>query len=166
VAWKKVDALIRVVVQLRSSIPDIELDIVGNGPELAALQALVQDLACSDYVHFKGAIYEGEELSKCFLSSGIYVLAGMGGLSINEAMAHSLPIICSVADGTEKHLVYQGLNGMYFKDGDQNSLALAIQAMCQSDTDSMGKASLKIIQEQINLQQVANRFVSAFYPKN
>ena len=166
VAWKKVDALIRVVVQLRSSIPDIELDIVGNGPELAALQALGQDLACSDYVHFKGAIYEGEELSKCFLSSGIYILAGMGGLSINEAMAHSLPIICSVADGTEKHLVYQGLNGMYFRDGDQNSLAQAIQNMCQSDTDSMGKASLKIIQEQINLQKVANRFVSAFYPKN
>jgi NADH:ubiquinone oxidoreductase subunit 2 (subunit N) len=61
---------------------------------------------------------------------------------------------------------FRGIIAMYFKDGDQNSLAQAIQAMCQSDTDSMGKASLKIIQEQINLQQVANRFVSAFYPKN
>jgi glycosyltransferase involved in cell wall biosynthesis len=166
VAWKKVDELIRVVVSLRNTIPDIELDIVGDGPEYNNLQALVNDLACSDYVHFKGAIYEGEALSKCFLASGIYVLAGMGGLSINEAMAHSLPIICSVADGTEKHLVYEGLNGVYFKDGNQASLSQAIQSMCQGDTDSMGKASLKIIQDKINLQQVAKHFVSAFYLKN
>ena len=166
VAWKKVDDLIRVVVSLKGKITDIELDIVGDGPELENLKTLVNSLDASSYIQFKGAVYEGETLSKLFLGSGVYVLAGMGGLSINEAMTHSLPVICSVADGTEKHLVYEGVNGYYFTDGDANSLKGAIEKMCSSDMTAMGNASLKIIQERINLGQVAQHFVSAFQAKN
>ena len=141
------------------------MDIVGDGPELENLKTLVNSLDAPSYIQFKGAVYEGETLSKLFLGSGVYVLAGMGGLSINEAMTHSLPVICSVADGTEKHLVYEGVNGYYFTDGDANSLKGAIEKMCSSDMTAMGNASLKIIQDRINLQQVAKHFVTAFQAK-
>ena len=58
-----------------------------------------------------------KRLAKCFMKAQVYVLAGMGGLSINEAMCYSLPIVCSVCDGTEKHLVYENKNGHFFRDG-------------------------------------------------
>jgi glycosyltransferase involved in cell wall biosynthesis len=90
------------------------------------------------------------------------VLAGMGGLSINEAMAHSLPVICSVADGTEKHLVFDGENGYYFKDNDLESLAAAIDKMFSSNSVEMGARSKEIIEQKINLPFVSSQFISAF----
>lgn len=162
VKWKNVDMLIRAVYVLKDKFPDIELAILGNGEEEATLKKLSIDMHLEEQVKFLGAIYEGEAQSIEFLKSSVYVLAGMGGLSINEAMAHSLPIICSVADGTEKHLVYENENGVYFKDSDLESLCLAIQKVFQSDRVAMGQKSLAIIENSINIENVTQRFMQAF----
>jgi glycosyltransferase involved in cell wall biosynthesis len=162
VKWKNVDMLIRAVYVLKDKYPEIELAILGNGEEELALKKLCADMELNDQVKFLGAIYEGEDQSVEFLKSSVYVLAGMGGLSINEAMAHSLPIICSVADGTEKHLVFEGENGFYFKDSDLESLCLSIEKMFQADRFKMGQKSLSIIEDSINIEKVSKRFVEAF----
>ena len=162
VKWKNVDMLIRAVYVLKDKYPDIELAILGNGEEEVALKKLSADMQLGEQVKFLGAIYEGEDQSLEFLKSSVYVLAGMGGLSINEAMAHSLPIICSVADGTEKHLVFEGENGFYFKDADLESLCLAIEKMFKADREEMGQKSLSIIENSINIETVSKRFVDAF----
>ena len=97
-------------------------------------------------------------------SSGIYVLAGMGGLSINEAMAFGKPIICSICDGTEKTLVRDGYNGLYFKNGDVTSLYEKIHQLYFDieKINIMGLNSEKIIREEINLDSVASKFNQAF----
>ena len=162
VKWKNVDMLIRAVYVLKDKYPGIELAILGNGEEETSLKKLSAVMELTQQVKFLGAIYEGEDQSVEFLKSGVYVLAGMGGLSINEAMAHSLPIICSVADGTEKHLVFDGENGFYFNDSDLESLCMAIEKMFNADTLKMGQKSLSIIEKSINIENVSNRFVDAF----
>ena len=96
--------------------------------------------------------------------SSVYVLAGMGGLSINEVMCYSLPIICSVCDGTEKDLVQDGVNGYFFKEGDVDSLADSITKLLSNPElrKMFGEMSLKKIKEEINLDTVSGRFVEAF----
>ena len=64
--------------------------------------------------------------------SSIYVLAGMGGLSINDAMTYGMPVLCAVCDSTERDLVMEGKNGYFFKDGDADSLADRIREMFES----------------------------------
>ena len=96
--------------------------------------------------------------------SSIYVLVGMGGLSINEAMCYSLPVICSVCDGTEKDLIQDGVNGYYFESGNADSLAKSIEHLLRNPQmmKAFGDVSLKKIQEEINLDTVSSRFVEAF----
>jgi len=57
-------------------------------------------------------------------ASSVYVLAGMGGLSINDAMAYGLPVICSVCDGTERDLVTHHGNGLFFRENNVVDLSV------------------------------------------
>ncbi|RXK50722.1 glycosyltransferase [Aquirufa rosea] len=164
VKWKQVDLLIQATVQLKSQFPLTELHVVGDGPELASLKTLVESLGAHDYIHFWGGIYDMKELGKITLASGIYVLAGMGGLSINEAMCFGKPVICSVADGTEKKLVKEGINGHYFESGSLSSLVEVISRLFQQPDQikKMGQASKKIIEQEINIHSVLNNYMEAF----
>ncbi len=164
VKWKRVDLLIEAVAQLSSRHGDLELCIIGSGPEEANLKELARKEAPEARIKFLGSIYDPEDLGREILSSAIYVLAGMGGLSINEAMAFGKPVICSRCDGTEKDLVKDGVNGLYFKEGDARDLASKIDRLLE-DPDkiqAMGEHSLSIIEQKINLDIVSRRFVDCF----
>ena len=93
-----------------------------------------------------------------------YVLAGMGGLSINDAMTYGMPVLCAVCDSTERDLVMEGKNGYFFKDGDADSLADRIREMFESPErcKEMGKESERMIRENINMETVSERYLKAF----
>ena len=164
VKWKRVDLLIDAYAKICASFPGSELLIIGNGPEMENLQSQVLRLGLKERVVFAGAIYDPFTLGQYMYESSVYVLAGMGGLSINEAMCYSLPIICSVCDGTEKDLVQDGVNGYFFKEGDVDSLADSITKLLSNPElrKMFGEMSLKKIKEEINLDTVSGRFVEAF----
>ena len=113
VEWKRVDMLIESFNTLKKEFSDAELLIIGYGPIEDQLKDLAKNLNLEDSVKFLGGVYDPEELGKYLMASSIYVLAGMGGISINDAMAFGRPVICSVCDGTEGTLVKEGFNGLY-----------------------------------------------------
>jgi len=164
VEWKRVDLLINAVHQLKKGFPKIELLVIGNGPLLEEYKLLAKKLQVENHIQFLGAIYDQVELGRYFQSCSAYVLAGMGGLSINETMAYGLPVICSVCDGTEKHLVYDDYNGKYFKNGDLADLTEKIKFILENPAKAreMGKHSEKIIRDKINVHTVINGYVRAF----
>lgn len=168
VKWKKVDLLITAIAKLSKSFDEIELIIIGNGPELNNLKILAKELNVEDKIIFVGAIYDPVLLGQYYQISAIYVLAGMGGLSINEAMVFEKPIICSVCDGTEKHLVRDGYNGYFFIDGDLNSLIekLVLLLSNQKLIEEFGKNSFKIIQNEINVNKVVQKYLNALSSLN
>jgi glycosyltransferase involved in cell wall biosynthesis len=104
------------------------------------------------------------EIPPITCEAGIYVLAGMGGLSINEAMCFGKPIICSVADGTEKRLVREGYNGHYFESGSVPSLVSTIEKLFKdlAQIQVMGQRSKEIIQQEINIHTVLGNYMEAF----
>lgn len=172
--WKRVDLLIDAFARLAGKYPDAELTVVGNGPELENLKQQTRRLnltvadkdtpSAPGCVRFTGAIYDPKELGACMHESMVYVLAGMGGLSINDAMTYGLPVVCSVCDGTERDLVADGRNGLFFRDGDVDSLTLTLDNLLASPERcrTMGQESERIIREQINLDTVAGRYLRAF----
>ena len=164
VEWKRVDLIIQVLSRLRSKFPEAELIIIGSGPEETNLKNQVKKLQLEDHVKFTGAIYDPVLLGRYFLSSSIYVLGGMGGLSINEAMAFGKPVVCSVCDGTEKILVREDYNGKYFKNHDENDLYSKLDYLLsrQDLIKKFGENSEKIITNEVNIHTVVKEYIKAF----
>lgn len=103
-AEKRIELLFDAMAKLDRK--DAVLVVVGAGPHLAALRDIARGR--KDILFF-GAIVDGVGLY--FDSAEVYLLPGTGGLGINEAMAHSLPIISGYADGSADDLVVTGENG-------------------------------------------------------
>ena len=164
VKWKRVDLLIEAVAQLSVKHGDMELHIIGAGPEEQNLKQLARQKAPEGTIKFLGSIYDPEALAREIMASAIYVLAGMGGLSINEAMAYGRPVICSKCDGTEKDLVIDGVNGFYFQEGDASDLASKIELLVNDPArcQAMGESALSVIDHKINLDIVTQGFVNCF----
>ncbi len=164
VKWKKVHLLISAINILKEKFNKIELIVIGTGPEEKELKSQTGKLNLSDRILFVGPVYDPVVLAGYLISSSVYVLAGMGGLSINEAMAVGKPVVCSVCDGTEKNLVIDDYNGKFFKENDVNDLADKIGYILSDSgrIKRMGENSGKIISEKINIHTVVNRYESAF----
>lgn len=164
VKWKRVDLLINAFEILSKKYSECELVIIGNGPEKENLIKQVNDLNLSNKVIFTGGVFDSFKLGQYMHESSVYVLAGMGGLSINDAMCFSLPIICSVCDGTEKDLVQDGVNGYFFKEDDLASLVEKMELILSDPLkrEDMGKKSYEIIKGKINLDTVSNKYMQAF----
>jgi glycosyltransferase involved in cell wall biosynthesis len=164
VKWKKVDLILDAMHLLKKEFPQLELVIIGNGPEQKNLQKKALDLELTSQVIFRGGVYDNETLGRELMSSLVYVLAGMGGLSINEAMAFGKPIVCSIADGTEKHLLRNNINGLYFRDNDARDLADKLSILLKNPQKAIdqGEKSLQIIQKEMNIHTVIKGYVRAF----
>jgi len=164
VEWKRVDLLLSAVASLNRKFNDLELLVIGYGPMEKQWKDMAAALGIDYRVRFLGGVYDPKELGRHFMSSAVYVLAGMGGLSINDAMCFGLPVVCSVGDGTEKYLVRDGVNGFVFKEGDASDLASKI-ALVIGDPDMcarMGEHSLRIIMNEINIHTVIRGYLKAF----
>lgn len=164
VKWKRVDLLITAFKNVLKQFPTAELAIVGDGPERDFLQIQAKNLGIDNNVKFYGAVYDEFTLGKYMHESTIYVLAGMGGLSINDAMTYNLPVIVSVCDGTEKDLVTDGVNGYFFENGNSESLTQKICTILNNkhNIEKMGKQSEHIIKEKYTLEKVAQNYCKAF----
>ena len=164
IKWKKVEMLINVFAQIFAKYPQAELIIVGNGPEEENLKNQVKILGLEKNVIFAGAVHEPTLLGQYLTASTIYVLAGVGGLSINDAMAFGKPVICSVADSTEKDLVIANQTGFIFENDNAEDLKSKIIYLFDNPEkcQEMGKNAENLIKEKINIHTVAGKFVDVF----
>ncbi len=160
---KRVDLLLQACSALSPQIqPNIV--IVGDGParnELENLAAKIYTL-----VEFTGAKH-GAELEPYFSSADLFVLPGTGGLAIQQAMAHGLPVIVARGDGTQDDLV-RGENGWQVPPDDLPALtAILHQALANpGKLRQMGQASYRIVAEEINIEKMVGVFIKALNDLN
>ncbi|MFZ5940800.1 MAG: glycosyltransferase family 4 protein [Bacteroidota bacterium] len=164
VEWKRVDMLITALADLSDDYPGAELLILGDGPEKDRLHEQARKLGVESRVRIEGGVYDPVLLGRYLATCSLYILAGMGGLSINDAMIFGLPVICSVCDGTEKFLVREGYNGTYFESGNQNSLEERIRYLFNHPDlmKKMGENSAAIIRNEVNIHTVVDGYMKAF----
>jgi len=153
---KRVDLLLRACAQLD---PQPRLVIVGDGPGHAALEALAREVYPS--AQFIGARH-GDELKPYFAEADLFVLPGTGGLAVQEAMSHGLPVIVAQGDGTQDDLVRAG-NGWQIPPDDFSALLATLRDALSDPLRlrAMGAESYRIVSEEINLEKMVETFVRA-----
>ncbi len=156
-ARKQVDSLLRACAKLKGPRP--ALVIVGDGPEKPALRELARRVF--PVAQFVGAKH-GEELSPYFAAADLFVLPGTGGLAVQEAMVHGLPVIVAKGDGTQDDLVRE-TNGWQIPPDDLPALVDALQNALSDPwrLRKMGAESYRIVSEEINLERMVEVFVQA-----
>ncbi|HKE92314.1 MAG TPA: glycosyltransferase family 4 protein [Gemmatimonadales bacterium] len=107
---KRLECVIDALDRLQD--PRVAFLVVGDGPHRAALAARC---AGRPDVVFAGRIVDG--VGAIFDAADLFVLPGTGGLALNEAMAHGLPLLSGYADGSADDLVEDGFNGFRLRDG-------------------------------------------------
>lgn len=155
-ARKRLDSLIRACAQLPSAP---RLVIVGEGPERGALESLAREVYPG--AEFIGARH-GTELKPYFAEADLFVLPGTGGLAVQEAMSHGLPVIVAQGDGTQDDLVRKN-NGWQIPPDDFDAL-LSTMKDALSDVARlrrMGNESYRIVKEEINIEKMVETFVTA-----
>jgi glycosyltransferase involved in cell wall biosynthesis len=131
--------------------PDYALVMVGEGPLRAAMEnyLAVHNL---EQVYLTGFVNQAL-ISRYYAVADLFVMcSGSGetwGLSVNEAMNFSKPVIVSKTCGCAPDLVQEGKNGFTFSEGDVAELAGLISKVL-GDGDfriAAGKKSAEIISQ-------------------
>jgi glycosyltransferase involved in cell wall biosynthesis len=153
---KRIDSLLRACADM----PDTpRLVIVGDGPERENLEAIAKQVYPS--AEFVGAKH-GNELKHYFAEADLFVLPGTGGLAVQEAMSHGLPVIVAKGDGTQDDLV-RAENGWQIPPGNDDALVSTMRKALSdvSRLRKMGAESYRIVSQEINLEKMVEVFVKA-----
>ena len=96
---KRLDILLRAAALLRKTIPELEIRIVGNGPERGRLQRLCRELDLGTVVRWLGDVSipsSAEEYNRCDVFCLPSAQEGFGIVFL-EAMAAGKPIVAARA---------------------------------------------------------------------
>lgn len=155
-AEKRIEVILAAMEQLARQ--DIVFVLVGDGAHLLSIR-----LACTgrNDVVFTGSIVEG--VGPYFDAAEMYLLPGTGGLGINEAMAHKLPVISGFADGSADDLVVDGKNGFRLHEGTPKELADRIARILDNPEDAkrMGETSREWITGRFAFKEFISRITTA-----
>lgn len=155
---KRVDLLLQACAALpREYRPHVV--VVGDGPARDEFENLARRIYPN--VEFVGAKH-GTELEPFFAKADLFVLPGTGGLAIQQAMAHGLPVIVAHGDGTQDDLV-RDENGWQIPIDDLQALTNILhQALSDpAQLRQMGEASYRIVSEEINVDKMVEVFIQA-----
>ena len=157
---KRLDLLIDAVSRMAPGERPV-IEIVGDGPDFDEIAAYAETKLDADDIVFSGKLF-GDDLNAAFDRADLFVLPGLGGLAIQEAMARGLPVIVGEADGTQDDLV-RPENGWIFAPPTVDHL-YDLMSDALSDVARlrrMGEESYRIVSEELNLDQMIIELVDA-----
>jgi glycosyltransferase involved in cell wall biosynthesis len=157
-ARKRVDLLLRACSALPANLQP-RLVVVGEGPAFGEFRQLAEKLYPA--AEFVGPRH-GADLEAYFDQADLFVLPGTGGLAIQEAMAHGLPVVVAHGDGTQDDLVRHE-NGWQVPPDDLPALVDVLRLALSDPVKlrQMGEASYRIVANEINLDKMVDVFIRA-----
>ena len=138
---KRMDQVIEAVAAARKKVPELTLDIYGEGRERERLQELIQKLGCGGYVQLRGF----QKLDEVYQEYEAYVSASYVetlGVTLLEAVGSGLPIVSYDMRYGAQMFVDEGENGYRVPWADVGALAEAIvRLFTEADLQAFRKHS-------------------------
>ena len=164
---KRLDDLLRAAARLRARIPDLQVRIVGEGPESVRLRTLTTSLGLAGVVTFLGEISRSA-LAVEYVSADCFCLPTIQegfGLVFTEAMAAGLPVVACRAAAVPE-VVVDGGTGLLVSPRDPEELAKAMEtlltnAALRAELSAAGRRRV----EEFDLDRVAARLVAELPPQ-
>ncbi|MDG6934164.1 MAG: glycosyltransferase family 4 protein [Nitrososphaerota archaeon] len=169
---KGVDDLIEAFKIIKERIPDVVLEIVGDGPERRQLMNLADSENLGSYILFRG-ILTGEDLDQAYERSLIVVLpskkveddfADEGlGLSLIEGSMHGKPLVGTRSGGIPE-IIVDGYNGLLVPEADPASLAEAIMKLLEDEqfATDLGRNSLIRAMQAFTWEASAEKLIAIY----
>ena len=131
---KNLDHLIQVVSLLKEKGDSMTLQIIGDGPERKALEAVVKELNISENVVFHGEIESDIEAYSWMKTARIFVhpstKEGGGSITVLEANACGLPVVAyRHENGIANELIDEGMNGYWVEEIDPKAMGKKIHQL-------------------------------------
>lgn len=158
---KNVDLLLDAFRMVASRHARVKLMVIGDGPQRKEISEKIADMQ-DDRIIYLGRIME--DVDQYFAASTCFVLPGVGGLALNQAMFWGKPCIVSEADGTEDDLVIEGVTGFRFVKDNLSGLAEAMEKIVLLKTDErevLGRHARDIILQKSNVNNMVKVFMDA-----
>jgi glycosyltransferase involved in cell wall biosynthesis len=160
-AEKGTAELIDAIGALRSTIPDIQLLVVGHDTTndqtfIGALRALVARLELDEHVHFTG---RRPDVDALMAAADVFAMPSFEepfGLVFAEAMAMEVPVV-ALDNGGTKEVVTNGVDGLLSAPGDAAGLVDNLRTLL-TDPDlrrRMGTAGRQQVEERFTIGRMA-----------
>ena len=108
---KNIGFLLKVLAQVRESVPEVLLVITGEGPARDSLEHEAIQSGLTENVMFIGYLDRHTELNDCYRAADIFVFSSRTetqGLVLLEAMAQGIPVV-SIAEMGTREVLREGL---------------------------------------------------------
>lgn len=130
--WKGLDVLIDALPQVAARVPEVRLDVVGDGDDREVLARRAERLGVGQRVTWHGSVSHAETLEH-YQRCGTLVLPSLTeaesfGMVLVEAMACATPVVASRIGGPE-YVVQHGTDGLLVEPGDVRALADSCSAV-------------------------------------
>lgn len=151
--------LLRATRIVADAMPDMRLDIVGDGPSRTDLETLTDKLALRDQVRFLGF---RSDVSELLSGADLFVLSSRSegiSLTLLEAMATGLPIVATEVGGN-REVVVPGETGLLVPPQTPTAMAAAMRELLSQPgiARRMGNAGRRRAEDEFDLRRVVARY--------
>jgi len=155
---KNHETLLAAAARLLHAYPDLEFQIVGDGPRRRDLEQLARDRGLSR-VAFLG---HREDVASLLAEADAFVLPSRSEAFPNaviEAMAAGLPVVASAVGGL-LDLIEDGRTGLLVAPGDPEALAAALQSLIDAPerAAAIGRAARAEVQQRYSFDRMVSSF--------
>ena len=156
---KNHETLIAAADLLSADFPDVEFQIVGDGPRRSELESRVRSRRLDDRVSFLG---HREDVGRLLSEASIFALPSRSEAFPNgaiEAMAAGLPVVASAVGGL-LDLIEHGRTGLLIEPGNPTALADALRQLLTNQTAAarIGEHARAHVQQRYSFERMVKAF--------
>ncbi|MDA9214560.1 glycosyltransferase family 4 protein [Planktomarina temperata] len=142
--------------QFAANVIPGKLIVIGDGDLLIKLMLQYGQNNNIDFVGRK----RKQDAWEYMLGADIFILPGLGGLAIQEALACGLYVICNYGDGTEEDLIKNRLNGIVLNNFTAQSLKNEMEYFINNNSSERFSYN-SILLDHFTIERYSDRLLEA-----
>jgi|GEM_PF-3330955 len=165
---KRLDLLVQILPTLQKKWPEIQLVLIGEGPERENLQKLTKELDVVESVHFLGPITDQKDLAPWILSCDLIVAPGQIGLQAPMSLVYGKTLVISdrpELHGPEVDAFVPGETGFAYKYENVDDLVAKVDRLISAPQlrEKLAQVGKKRVIEIMGSEQMLEGFMAAIH---